>query len=148
MSERRTKDRQRVLKAGRIVFNGGASVLDCTVRNVSGTGACLVVVNALTIPAEFELQFDGDRQPSEVVWRQANRVGVRFRHATRSGSDADSTEGMLDPTQLCPGCRVNMRLVHALPASGDLPEVQAFRCDRCGETVVRENEEPSLVAAS
>src|SRR5450432_2012331 len=123
MSERRTKERHRVLKAGKIVFNNGASLLDCTVRNVSGTGACLVVVNALAIPAEFELQLDGDQQPCEVVWRQTNRVGIRFGHATSGRADAPSREGTLDPTQLCPGCRVNMRLIHSLPASDGLPEV-------------------------
>ena len=31
------------LKAGRIVFNQRRSVLDCTVRNLSSTGACLDV---------------------------------------------------------------------------------------------------------
>jgi len=147
MSERRTRERQRVLKGGKIVFNNGASVLDCTVRNVSGTGACLMVVNALAVPAEFDLRLEADQQPCEVIWRQANRVGIRFRHAMSGGADARSSEGALDPNELCPACRVNMRLIHALPAGDGLPEVQAFRCDRCGETVVRENDEPGLVAS-
>jgi hypothetical protein len=146
MSERRTRERQRVLKGGKIVFNNGASVLDCTVRNVSGTGACLMVVNALAVPAEFDLQLGADQQPCEVIWRQTNRVGIRFRHAMHSGADAGSREGALDPSESCPGCRVNS-LIHALPAGDGLPEVQAFRCDRCGETVVRENDEHGLVAS-
>ena len=147
VSERRTRERQRVLKGGKIVFNNGASVLDCTVRNVSGTGACLVVVNALAVPAEFDLRLEADQQPCEVIWRQSNRVGIRFRHAMHSGTAAPSREGALDPTESCPGCRVNMRLIHALPASDGLPAVQAFRCDRCGETVVRENDEACLAAS-
>jgi hypothetical protein len=147
MSERRTAGRQRVLKAGKIVFNNGASLLDCTVRNVSGTGACLMVVNALAVPAAFDLRLDRDQQPCEVIWRQTNRVGIRFRHATCGAADIPSSEGALDPNESCPGCRVNMRLIHALPASGGLPQVQAFRCDHCGETVVRETDEPSLVAS-
>jgi hypothetical protein len=59
MAERRTGYRQRVLKTGKIIFNGSASVIDCAVRNVSESGACLMVVNAVVVPAEFTLQWDG-----------------------------------------------------------------------------------------
>jgi hypothetical protein len=98
MSERRTTGRQRVLKAGKIVFNNGASVLDCTVRNVSGTGACLMVVNALAVPAEFDLRLDcrpaalrGDLEADQscrdkISPRDAQWGGCRFERR-RLGSD-------------------------------------------------------------
>ena len=38
----------------------GASVLDYTIRNLSAAGAAISVSNAATVPAEFELQFDGE----------------------------------------------------------------------------------------
>jgi hypothetical protein len=63
MAERRTGYRQRVLKTGKIIFNGSASVIDCAVRNVSESGACLMVVNAVVVPAEFTLQWDGGSSP-------------------------------------------------------------------------------------
>jgi hypothetical protein len=40
-SERRTAQRHRTLKAGKIVLHQGSSVIDCTVRNVSASGAAI-----------------------------------------------------------------------------------------------------------
>jgi hypothetical protein len=59
MPERRTDERRRVLKAGKFVWNEGGSVLDCTLRNVSKTGALLGVVNAVAVPEKFELHWGG-----------------------------------------------------------------------------------------
>jgi hypothetical protein len=80
MAERRTDERSRVVKAGKIVWNKGSSVLDCTLRNVSKTGAMLEVLSALTVPEEFELRWDNNaqRQRCMVVWRKLNRVSVKF----------------------------------------------------------------------
>jgi hypothetical protein len=79
MSERRTSGRLRQLKAGSIVFNGAQSVFSCTVRNISQTGACLLVASPLTVPAAFELMVDGARHPCAVAWRQPDRIGVRYK---------------------------------------------------------------------
>jgi len=76
--ERRTVQRHRTLKAGKIVLHG-ESVLDCTIRNLSSTGASIAVPNAATVPAEFELQFDGDIRLCEVAWRRMGRLGVKFK---------------------------------------------------------------------
>jgi PilZ domain len=84
MSELRTTKRYRVFKGGKIVFNS----VDCAIRNVSETGACLMVENALTIPTEFELLLDGDLQPCEVMWRRPDCVGVKFSRTTRISADA------------------------------------------------------------
>ncbi len=67
-----------MFKAGTIVFNKGSSVLDCTVRNVSETGALINVANALTVPQEFELRWDGNACNCSVVWRKFDAAGVRF----------------------------------------------------------------------
>jgi hypothetical protein len=53
MDNNRVTPRRRVLKAGSISF-GGASI-DCTVRNLSATGAALEVVSPLYIPDRFKL---------------------------------------------------------------------------------------------
>ncbi len=70
--------RRRVLKAGSISFGGAA--IDCTVRNISETGAALEVVSPLYIPDRFNLivQSDSLNQPCRVVWRKHRRMGVAF----------------------------------------------------------------------
>ena len=70
--------RRRVLKAGSIEFGGGA--IDCTVRNVSETGAALEVVTPLFIPDRFTLsvQTDQMRRPCHIVWRKERRIGIAF----------------------------------------------------------------------
>ena len=79
MDERRTARRQRILKAGTISFGGGA--IDCTVRNLSDTGAALDVSSPVGIPAQFTLVVEADQSQRlcDVVWRKEKRIGVRFR---------------------------------------------------------------------
>jgi PilZ domain len=78
MNEHRAASRHRVLKAGKISFGGGA--IDCTVRNLSQTGAALEVVTPLFIPDRFTLviQTDQLKRPCHIVWRREKRIGVAF----------------------------------------------------------------------
>jgi hypothetical protein len=78
MVEARSAPRLRVLKAGTIEFCGGA--IDCTVRNLSSTGAALQVVSQNGIPEEFILivPADGLHLSSQVMWRKGYRIGVKF----------------------------------------------------------------------
>ena len=78
MGEKRAAARHRVLKAGTIEFGGGA--IDCTVRNVSNTGAALDVTSPMGIPENFTLLLpsDGLHLPCHVVWRKERRLGVAF----------------------------------------------------------------------
>ena len=87
MTERRTNDRQRVLKAAKIVWNKGSSVLDCTMRNISKSGAMVEVVNTLSVPDEFELRWDDNaqRQQCIVVWRKLSRLSVKFANGPPRG---------------------------------------------------------------
>jgi hypothetical protein len=77
MSERRAAQRRRTFKAGKIFVNGGRSVFDCTVRNVSDTGA-LISVHASAVPAEFDLLLDGTTHRCIVMWRKPDRLGIEF----------------------------------------------------------------------
>jgi hypothetical protein len=74
--EHRIAARQRVLKRGTIEFGGGA--IDCTVRNISATGAALDVTSPIGIPVRFNLVTEGNRLPCRVVWRKEKRIGVAF----------------------------------------------------------------------
>ena len=50
MQERRQAPRTRVLKAAKVIFNEHRSVIDCTVRNLSNSGACLQVSSPVGFP--------------------------------------------------------------------------------------------------
>ena len=86
MDERRASPRARRLKAGKIVLNDGRSVFECSVRNVSTTGACLLVGNGFLIPGDFKLTLNGDTRRCDVVWRRPDRMGVSFRPAEAASS--------------------------------------------------------------
>jgi hypothetical protein len=76
MDQKRIAPRQRVLKAGTIEFNGGG--IDCTLRNISTTGAALNVTSPIGIPERFTLAANGSRLPCRVVWRKEKQIGVAF----------------------------------------------------------------------
>ena len=78
MSEHRIAPRKRVLKAGTIEFGGGG--IDCTVRNLSDTGAALSVESPVGIPTEFKLVVVSDQvsRMCHVVWRKENKIGITF----------------------------------------------------------------------
>lgn len=76
---RRVYQRARVYRGAKIVFNARASVIDCTVRNLSEAGACLVLGTWSVLPREFELSIDGDTLICcRMIWHFDNRVGVVF----------------------------------------------------------------------
>lgn len=76
---RRTFRRMRTLKKGTIVLNGGYSVYDCVVRNLSEGGAMLQIAG-LGIPSHFELTMDAavPRRACTVRWRSDGALGVSF----------------------------------------------------------------------
>lgn len=78
IEKNRTAPRRRTLKAASIEI--GSGVIDCTVRNLSETGAALDVATPVGIPDEFILVITSDalRFACRVVWRKAGRIGVRF----------------------------------------------------------------------
>ena len=59
-------------------FGGGA--IDCTVRNLSETGAALEVSSPVGVPEHFTLLIEADHihVPCRVVWRKDTRIGVHF----------------------------------------------------------------------
>jgi hypothetical protein len=76
--EKRVAPRHRVLKAAKIEFGG--SVIDCSIRNISDTGAALEVESPLGIPERFTLIIMADKQrlACHVVHRKEKRLGVAF----------------------------------------------------------------------
>jgi hypothetical protein len=86
--EHRKTIRHKALKGGRIVFNGGHASVDCTIRNVSESGARLHVDSVLGVPEEFTLMFADGSAPREclVKWRNPSAIGVEFKPADPSTS--------------------------------------------------------------
>lgn len=80
--ELRASPRQRTLKGGRIVVNDGFSTFQCTVRNLSESGARLKVASIVGIADSFQLVMDDGRKfGCTVVWRTAEEIGVAFTKA-------------------------------------------------------------------
>ena len=81
-TDKRTTQRHRTLKAGQVIFNAGRSTIDCTVRNLSKSGARLEVPSVVGIPNSFDLSISGDGvRPCRVVWRSLRELGVEFQPA-------------------------------------------------------------------
>ncbi|OCJ64597.1 hypothetical protein A6U97_28010 [Agrobacterium tumefaciens] len=79
MSERRKSDRMRSLKGARIIYGNGSLTRDCAVRNLSRSGAKLVMPSTAGIPDSFKLEFeDGARKNCIVRWRKLADIGVEF----------------------------------------------------------------------
>ncbi|HMF20781.1 MAG TPA: PilZ domain-containing protein [Pseudolabrys sp.] len=78
MQDKRSLFRKRVLKTAQIVLSEKAPKLDCSVRNLSTTGACLQVSTTYGIPANFDVIIEGIRRPCRSVWRTDTRIGVAF----------------------------------------------------------------------
>ena len=79
MSESRNYPRMRVLKGAKIVL-GTSSVLDCVVRDLTNSGARVKIPNAVDLPEEVAITFDGGRtcRPCRVAWRTLNETGLQF----------------------------------------------------------------------
>jgi hypothetical protein len=80
LEDKRSSQRRRILKQGRISFNGRRSTIDCTVRDFSETGALLKVTSSVGVPDQFELVLVTENRviPCVVVRRGAKEVGVVF----------------------------------------------------------------------
>ena len=80
--EHRIQPRARMLKPARILFNHHRSVIDCTVRNLSASGACLSVAGVLGIPEFFEVMLsDKSVRQCRMVWHKERQIGVAFAPA-------------------------------------------------------------------
>jgi hypothetical protein len=78
-SDRRGAPRRRVLKGGKISFGDTGSVFDCTVKDLSTTGARLSLGHFQPLPKRFLLTINGlGTIRCEVVRALGNDYGVRF----------------------------------------------------------------------
>lgn len=87
---RRAK-RVRTMLGARAVFNGGNSVIDCQIRDMSETGVRIVLSEALSLPAEFELQIPSRNRTSRVAlrWRLKDMAGLEFLNSKSAAAAPD-----------------------------------------------------------
>jgi len=78
LNEKRIAPRKRVLKGAFIVVSEKAPKLECTIRNMSDTGALIQVSSTYGLPANFVLVIDTRRHDCHVMWRTDTKIGVRF----------------------------------------------------------------------
>jgi len=77
--ERRATVRHRTLKGGRIALNDGFSTINCTVRNLSTSGALLRLASVVGVPDQFQLVMDDGRSfDCAVVHKSDTDIGVQF----------------------------------------------------------------------
>jgi hypothetical protein len=78
MEEKRISPRHRVMKPGKIGFNG--SGIECLVCNVSESGAAIEIKGTICVPETFNLIVDSEliSKDCRVVWRKYQRLGVTF----------------------------------------------------------------------
>jgi PilZ domain len=71
--------RSRSFLGAKIVLEGGFSVFDCIVKDISEAGARLKVQNVVSVPDTFRLMIsDGRSFDATVKWRRIDSIGVRF----------------------------------------------------------------------
>jgi len=78
VQDKRTIFRKRVLKNAQIILSEKAPKLECAVRNLSATGACLQVSTTYGIPVNFDVIIEGVRRTCRAIWRTDNKIGVTF----------------------------------------------------------------------
>jgi hypothetical protein len=63
-----------------VMYNNKNSTLDCAIRNISETGARLVLSDSVTLPQEFDLHVPhrGRTYRARLRWRDADSVGVEL----------------------------------------------------------------------
>ena len=73
--------RKSVHQAGWITLDGGFATRQCTVHDLSSTGAKITVEDASVLAGNLRLAFSRDAKTGrscEVVWRRGKSLGVKF----------------------------------------------------------------------
>jgi len=72
--------RNRVLKSAKIVHLSNWSLVDCTIRDISDTGAKLIIGDQFAVPNEFRFLISSENtiRNAKVVWRRGDMIGITF----------------------------------------------------------------------
>lgn len=78
ITRRHMRTRMPSSKLGRIVVDGKAPSIECSIVDISAGGACLDVDSTVTLPKRFEFFSGGTKKKCNLVWRNGRRLGVTF----------------------------------------------------------------------
>jgi hypothetical protein len=83
-TDKRASNRRRTVLKARMLFNNRSSVLDCTVRDLSDTGAQLTLADVSALPPDFELEIPSKDVlvQARVMWSRGKNHGVKFVQAS------------------------------------------------------------------
>ena len=87
----RSNSRKRVLLPGLIVHGHGAFTCDCVLRDVSPTGARIIIREHVQIPERFYLINirDGVAHDAYRIWGKGRETGVKFESVIPLAANAD-----------------------------------------------------------
>ncbi|MBM6584263.1 PilZ domain-containing protein [Microvirga sp. BT689] len=90
--EHRRSLRTRTILQGRVVFNNRFSLIECTVRDLSETGAQITFSHPVSLPSELELEIPkkGLSTRAKVMWSRGIHHGIMFLEATQDEARDDS----------------------------------------------------------
>jgi hypothetical protein len=90
VEQRRASPRSRTLLEGHIIYNNRLSRMECTVRDLSETGARIVFAQPVKVPAEFELQIPKRKlvRRAQVMWYDGQHHGIMFLDDGAGAADA------------------------------------------------------------
>lgn len=77
---KRIAPRNRVLKSAKIVHLSNWSLVDCIIRDISETGAKLIIGDQVAVPNEFRFLVSSENtiRNAQVVWRRGDMIGITF----------------------------------------------------------------------
>jgi PilZ domain len=80
VDNKRVAFRQRILKSAKIIHKNQWSVVDCSVRDISATGAKIQCDDQMSVPNEirFLLISDNTIRDAKVAWRRSGFLGIHF----------------------------------------------------------------------
>jgi hypothetical protein len=86
MQDHRKTSRRRTFLGGVLAFQGRSTTLDCTIRNLSDTGARITVDGSAILPDEFDFTITRNDRAyrAKLVWRNAEAAGLALRTAGES----------------------------------------------------------------
>ncbi|MGF9759792.1 PilZ domain-containing protein [Microvirga sp. 0TCS3.31] len=84
--DNRRSPRSRTLLQGRVVFNSRFSLIECTVKDLSDTGAQITFAHPVALPLELELEIPskGLSTPAKVAWSSGKTHGLMFIAAAQA----------------------------------------------------------------
>ena len=96
MDQRRASIRSRTLLEGRVLLGSRVSPVECTVRDISETGARITFVDPVPLPPEFELQVPKRKiaRQVRVVWSNEKSHGLMFVEEQGAGRPAAASAGV------------------------------------------------------